>query len=564
MSKKYYSDLHCHPTMLPMMLSKETLWDTYFTGKKFRRIIKFQKKGKRGGLYDQSGYPKLLNARVKLVYVALYPLEQGFMVNTGWFWGLLDFVAKGGPFGKFVLNPMGKNGHLRDLGLSIFTKFRKRKIRELKGQEYWDGFMNELDYYHRDNRKSKKISKKSKDEMEALKSLVNIAAIKEKGKFVVADKEYVKPTLSDLKEEDDDKIITVFTMEGIGTISQTKRGAKQSKHGTRLIGEGIIRDRIDFLKRKTPMFFITFSHHFSSELCGHARSFPQFARDLGFLNQDYFIDENFSRFGYEILLKLLSVRFNNGDWENVESPTNRRILIDVKHMSLRGRLSLYQVVKGYNKVHDKKIPLIASHVGFSNRTIGEMLYTIKNGGDKSKNQADTEIVEDRKHLFNTWSINLGVEEIAIIVESGGLIGISLEQNILGVPFMKKIKNVSNSFFPRLIMNQILAMAKASKTHDFWNCVTMGSDYDGLIDPVDEYSSVLFYPNLRENLKKEFSGISEDEKDEAFMFKPDNHGKLVRLALDELLDKLFFDNAYTFFYKHFDTDKMPVFKQENVL
>ena len=66
-------------------------------------------------------------------------------------------------------------------------------------------------------------------------------------------------------------------------------------------------------------WFVTFSHHFYNELCGHARSLRKIIGKL--TNQEEGINTSFTPLGLEVLDILLDK--NNG----------RRILIDVKHMS---------------------------------------------------------------------------------------------------------------------------------------------------------------------------------------------------------------------------------------
>ena len=542
-----FSDLHCHPAWRPRMLDKKTLWDTHL-GRRHRKIRKDQKKGLRSKFYDQSGYPKLVNGRVKLVFASMYPLEQGFMMNNNLFLSIFNTILRGGPLMLLRFNPFRKNGHIRDYFLSLYAKFRPKKIRELKAKEYWQSFNEEFNNYKTENKQQGQISKDNISEIDAIlkhadtKNTGARNAVITSGTYNIADGNWDGA----LPEGDD--ILTVMTIEGLAIVSQTKSGAPNSKHGTRLVNENTIADRLRYIKEETPVFFVTFSHHFSSELCGHARSFPHIARDLGFLNQEYFINENFSRIGYQSLKYLLSVKLENGKWKK-DNTAGRRVFVDIKHMSIRGRMALYQLVRGYNARHpQEKIPIIASHVGYSNRTIADLLYATRPGGETKKSQTDRDRIFDRNHIFNTWSINLASEEIGIIVESGGLIGLSLEQNNLGVPFGKKTKKENNQFFARLVMNQLLAMAKAAKSADFWECITMGTDFDGLIDPVDHYSSSLFFTKLRADLHREFSMLSLDEKKEA---------SLNGLFLDAVLDQLFFENSFKFLTTHFDTANMPI-------
>lgn len=554
MSEHKFSDLHCHPAWRPRMLSYKTLWDTHL-GKKHKKIKKDQKKGLRGKFYDQSGYPKLVNGQVKLVFASMYPLEQGFMMNTNPVLAAINFVFRGGPLMWLKFNPFGSHGHVRDFILSLYAKFPLKRIRELKKNEYWHSLEEEFSDYLKENKKHTDISKNNIKEIDAILKHIYRGHptarqnVVKSGKYIIADQLWNKQ----IPQGDD--ILTVLTMEGMAIVSQKKQGAKKSRHGTVLDDDEKIRERLGLIKDTMPIFFITFSHHFSTELCGHARSFPTMTRDLGFLNQEYFINENYSRLGYGIMQDLLCVKMVDGQWLKDESK-GRRIFIDVKHMSLRGRLALYQLVNGYNNnpQNTDRIPIIASHVGYSNKTIADMLYATRPGGETKKSQKYEEKIYGRDHIFNTWSINLGVEEIGIIVDTGGLIGLSMEQNNLGIPFGKKTKKEKHPFFVRLVLNQLMAMARAAGKKEFWDCITMGTDFDGMIDPVDQYSSSLFFSKLRSDLSVELANISQDEQNKAGLSHVDLRSPQ---DMDALLDKIFFQNSFDFLTKHFDNAKMPI-------
>ena len=533
--------------MQPVMFSKSTLWDTY-TGKRFRKIIEAQKAGKRGGLYDQSGYPKLANGEVKLVFAALYSLEQGFMMNNNFLLGFLNVLASGGPLRVLGINLFGENGHLRDYLMSLFAKYPGSRIKELKDREYWDELLTEIDRYRQEHNREQPIAERNIHEMKVLMPLAypqgkNVIS---RGTYRIVDRNW-DPGM------ETDGILTVLTIEGMANVTQTKIGASDSRHGTLSLSEQTIWSRLRYLKSQTPVFFVTFSHHFSSGLCGHARSFPDKARKLGILNQEYFLNEGFSELGYRVLQFLLGIRRQDGKW--VRDPgAGRRILIDVKHMSLKGRTALYQIVEQFNADPDhaaRRIPIVASHVGFSNLSIGQMLYNIRSGRETSKTQPMESVEFGRHQIFNTWSINLGMEEIGIIVRSGGLIGVSLEQNNLGIPFGARLKKKPETYFTDLVFNQILAMARAADHPEFWRCITMGTDFDGLIDPVDRYSSALFFDKLRTDLEPRFLGLSWEEKQLAHLPQ-----QLDPPGLAPILDNLFYGNARDFLARNFDPVDMP--------
>lgn len=550
MAEKNFSDLHCHPAMRPLNLATGSLWHTH-RGKRDRGVIIKQIKGKRAALYDQAGNPKMLNGDVKLVFASLYPLEQGFMVNNNLILGSVNAVARAGVAISFILNAF-RPVHLRDYLLSLFIKFTPERIDELKKQEYWDGFLEEYRAFCAEHNRIKQIDNDTRNEISALrkKRPDDIPArVHDNGNFRIADQSW------DLRLPADDRVLTVLTMEGMAIVTQTKRNFLLPRHGTEDLPETVIFERIKYIKERIPLFFITFSHHFSSGLCGHAQSFPGVAETFGILDQSHMRNKNFNDVGYRVLQYLLSVKQSGSSWVD-DTTAGRRILIDVKHMSLRGRLTLYQLTSLYNrdKPPGQKIPVIASHVGYSHRSIAELLHAIHHGTETSENQIGSTVRHGRTVYFNTWSINLAHEEVRWIVESGGLIGVCLEQNILGIGFGKKVrkkkKQENPTLFAQMILDQMLMMGVAAGTERFWDCIMIGSDFDGVIDPVDKYSSALFFHGLRNDLLYELNQLRPVALQEA-------HCHYNSATFDILLNKIFIENAHDFLRTHFKPGAMPL-------
>ncbi len=117
------------------------------------------------------------------------------------------------------------------------------------------------------------------------------------------------------------------------------------------------------------------------------------------------------------------------------------ILIDIKHMSLQSRLDFYK----YRKNRGYTLPIIASHMGVTGYSIKEWKDAINR--DKCRYHYDQGIrtvktlmerktagkwgAINREFTFNPWSINLMDEDIVAILKSGGLIGLNLDVRILG-------------------------------------------------------------------------------------------------------------------------------------
>jgi hypothetical protein len=145
------------------------------------------------------------------------------------------------------------------------------------------------------------------------------------------------------------------------------------------------------------------------------------------------------------------------------------------------------------------IPVIASHCGYSGRkTLDEHIKKLSEEKDE---------YFDETGLFNAWNINMCDEDIKMIFKTNGLFGLSFDQRILGVP---KAQKESND-----LQNNILALWKNIKAvveviykddtipsvdkKNIWNCITIGTDFEGLIDPINQYNCVLDFETFREDL-----------------------------------------------------------------
>ena len=552
MSQKIrFADLHCHPAMRPLNLETNQMWEPN-DGRQQKKAIKHQLQGKRGAAYNQSGMPKLQTGATTVVFASLYPIEKGFMTNNSI---LLHALNIGTLIISLPLLVVQKYFSFRDFLFKGFIKFPKKRIVKIKRQDYWEGFMQEVDLYRAEHNLTKAIGDKSQEEIKQLLSHAGLPtdALQDRGIFSVADKNFNPNQIPE------NKLISILTIEGMGIVSQENAPSESIDDlPLRVLPKVEIMRRCDVLKNDLPIFFITFCHHFDNGLCGHARSMPVIAQKLGALNQSSRISLGFNALGFEVLCYLLGVKKQGGKMvKNLAA--GRRIFIDVKHMSLQGRLTLYEVIESYNTHHpNDKIPIIASHVGYSGLSVFQMVQNILNGDENDKNQINKSS-DHSPARFNQWSINIGTEEIKKIIDSGGLIGLSLEQNILGVGFFEKLKNVQDNFNTYLVLHQLQVMAKASGTSNFWDHVMIGTDYDGVINPVDDYTSALFFTKLREDLLDLMTQIPESNRAAYFLPSkdPDPDQDRNRLATD-IIDKFCFGNAHAFLKKFMPVGFLPEF------
>ncbi|MCO4293887.1 dipeptidase [Solitalea sp. MAHUQ-68] len=199
--------------------------------------------------------------------------------------------------------------------------------------------------------------------------------------------------------------------------------------------------------------FVTFAHHFYNELCGHAKSLKGIVGTV--CDQQYKLGEGFTDLGKKVAQKLL------------DNTDGKRIIIDVKHMSRKSRLEYFDFLA--SEFPHEQIPIVASHGGVCGN-------------------------EQDRHLFVDEEINFYDDELLVIAKSRGLFGVQLDErriaskpeleNTKGEIFRKKI--LYN--WARLVWRQIehIAVLLDSNGLFAWDIQCLGSDYDGIVDPINGY------------------------------------------------------------------------------
>ncbi len=116
-----------------------------------------------------------------------------------------------------------------------------------------------------------------------------------------------------------------------------------------------------------------------------------------------------------------------------------RILIDIKHMSLESRKQYYDILR--RDYRSQNIPILISHggvtgVSWENKPV--VCWKKRDEFIKVRYYQPKGLMKTR---FNPWSINLYDEEIKIIVDSDGLIGLNLDERILGAKQKRRGKRI---------------------------------------------------------------------------------------------------------------------------
>lgn len=499
--------------------------------------LKSAERASMGGDYSQSNPIEMRKAKTRLAVVSLTPVERG------WFIG-----AKNGSL------PHEVNWFRKHL-MHYTTSWEKRYAEKILSVQYdyfhemlreYFFYQIEMDYPAHPNTGTLPM------DLEIDRAVELMEKSSELSKALI----------------DNGRPVCVFSLESLYIFSQK---SVTSYKGVELETVPIrqVLQRINLLKDpelfKYPFLYLTYSHHFSSGYAGHARSLPTIAgstpgnqAELLFQGLLPNLCENAA-----ILAKLLCIKelsalpFSDADqskiynllYQNEVKPGERRILIDVKHLPPQGRKEFYDwfIRPFFHKPEKERIPVLASHVGYANKnSLNEL---IQNSDSENNNSINYRIIpgmnpslinlnQDNPFKdtvpFLTWGINLSDEDIAVIIKSRGLIGICFDQRILGCAFspVKAIvgdKGILSSTGTKeiafgYIWSSILAMAWrgfemcTNNQYDLgdgdisyiWKMFTLGTDFDGMIDPPFEFSTVgRAYPEFSTQLYRELNYLQQE-------------------------------------------------------
>lgn len=270
-------------------------------------------------------------------------------------------------------------------------------------------------------------------------------------------------------------------------------------------------------------FFVTFAHHFNNHLCGHARSLFDLVGKK--TDQTHNMNATFTDMGKKVLRELLSQQ--NG----------KRIYIDIKHMSASARRDYIRMITDPNGEYaGQEIPVIISH-GAAN-------------GLRSMEEKVVDIMETG-NTFMKEDINFYDVEILAVARSNGIIGLQLdERRIADKETIKRLKNSVwigklRHYRASLLWNQIQHVVELLDKNNLfaWDCIAIGSDFDGIIDPLNGYLTHETIVHLEEYIERHAFNYMQGRA--LSTIKPFN-----RIPSDEIVQRIFHSNAMGFMRKFF--------------
>lgn len=476
----HYVDLHCHPSLKPYSKSFK-----YDPTKKNELDA-----GRKNSIWHYSP-PNVLEKFINRL-VTLTKFSQTDMTALARAKSKVVIVSLY-PFEKHFLSKRiaGWKG-LTDVLVNLAASVSQSRIDHvLRHADYFEDLESEYDFY-----------------MQLHNQVQKIDGVVYTYRVV---KSYAEIETNFNRETDTQKIINILlTIEGGHSfnsgLDMDKNTAKPAE----------IKENVQKVKNwEHRPLFLTFAHHFYNELCGHARSISIGAlRD----NQNRGMNTGITPLGFEVIDLLL---------DNTEG---KRIPLDVKHMSKDARKSYYGLLD--TQYAHEQIPLIASH-GAAN-------------GMRSIIETDVTDYPERAVQFNDIDINFYDDEFVRIAKTKGIFGIQLDERRIGSP--KAIKK-SKIYFPNkrkqlrkkslLVWRQIEHVAEVLNAEGMfcWGIQSIGSDFDGIVNPIKGFWTAENIKDLGEELINRANDYLKLHRTELENFN--------RLSAEAIVQRVLRDNAMDF-------------------
>lgn len=491
MRNMYYVDMHCHPIIKPYSWSKTEKINSSGYSRNVKTSLWFNDPPTIGdknwnkiiGLtkFTQSDFRTLRKGNVKIISACLNPVERGLFIFKG--------ICK-------IIPPQ-----LLKFVIEVSMKFI-RMVRD-KERNYFEELEEEYCFF--------------------LKEWENQDIIFPTRFELTRDYSEIQ---NHLKNKDKDIISVFFSIEGGHVFNNG--GLKNSTKD-----KNILEDRIERVKKwPHPPLYVSLAHMMNNELCGHAKSLPSWMGII--IDQKKGMEKGFSRSGKVVLHKLLE-----------DDPG--RIFIDIKHMNLKSRKEYYEILDTDTKYQGNRIPVIASHGAVSGRPYENgMKEKIPYNQSKSPFQNENEL-----KLYDA-EVNFFDEEIIRMEKTGGFLGIMLDERRLSQEKLKVRKKRKQDrgeqlrYQAGLVWKQIRYIAEVLDDNDKfgWGTATIGSDYDGLVDPPDGYWTSDDFGILEENLICHAREYLNSNPPTSF-----KNPKNAKLTASEIIDLFMRGNALRFLKKY---------------
>ncbi len=308
----------------------------------------------------------------------------------------------------------------------------------------------------------------------------------------------------------------------------------------------IFKSNFESFTDKNTVLAINLCHLQQNQFCNHAFG-------IQFIKPEYFFPtgNGITEWGHEMIQRM----------------SEKKILVDVKHMSLLSRWQLYSRFRDPADEEKYIAPIICTHAGFTGQSIMDRVkYLLRKPADLGDVYEVCYLKPKSPYVkdvyFNCSSINLYNEDIEAILASGGLIGLSFDQRILGFADENVLRDVTvpndveyiskheSTFFlgpnPAILplwqdddkiwtsedfenldpvfdielhasffLNHVIHILTIAKNHPLIGIekamkqICLGTDYDGLINAIDNCRQVDKLGDFKDITLKKMAGLLKD-------------------------------------------------------
>jgi microsomal dipeptidase-like Zn-dependent dipeptidase len=393
----------------------------------------------------------------------------------------------------FVVPKFG-TGPVADFLTNFVTEIGKDRVDHVQSaREYFSDLLGEYDYYRQLHGVKIPVNRADKCEYRLVKSFKEIHE----------------------NEVSKDNIISVIiTIEG-GHAFDTGLG-KYTASPAKVL------DNVYKVKNwEYRPLFVTLAHHFYNDLVGQSVSLAPLLTKM--LDQSRGLHTGFTDLGRQVVDALL------------DNKDGKRIFIDIKHLSPVARQEYFAMLD--SRYAGEQIPIIMSH-----------------GAVNGYHSSDDKTVKIPSSLgmFNDSEINFYDVEILELGKRGGLLGIQMDERRLADPAL--LKQIDGKvarkkilyYRSKLFWNQVRHMAEVLDNAGYfaWGVQSVGTDFDGIVDPLNGFWTAEELPFLDDYLLKHAYNYMQQD------------GKKLKLAgnrgidPEEIVSRVMTDNAYEFFRKFF--------------
>jgi microsomal dipeptidase-like Zn-dependent dipeptidase len=280
-----------------------------------------------------------------------------------------------------------------------------------------------------------------------------------------------------------------------------------------------------------PVLAINLNHFFWNGLCGQARTFSGLQTFIFGAGKG--VDEGMTPLGEKAVAALL------------DKSKGRRVLVDIKHMSLASRQWYYGYLKKLREQGDT-VAVFSSHSTAAGLSMTDKAYLEKDNKAKNKNS-----------YLNRWTISLSAEDIREIHLSKGLIGIMLDKyKLIGGLSEKLIEETvpgsiqRRRLYAKIVWANVFTCIHAVGEKSAWDIVSVGSDFDGMIVPFETYPRANEMIDLANDL---LYFLKNPEPIFDIFSKEDIEKLMYGLSAEEIMQKFMYQNGLDFAIRNLNSN-----------